>query len=159
MKTTTLYVLAAMLLFYCSCSKKPDATPVAQQTIAATVNDTAIVYSFNVTVNVATTPTGNSANFKAYQTGSSNAMYIFLHNFIVGTNTLSSSTGNDIELFDGAEHLYDSNIHGGSGSIVVTKFDTINKILTGTFTARVYSRTDSLSYIDVTGGGFNMQYQ
>lgn len=156
-----LIIVASVFIFFCSsCSKKSSVpVPVALQTIVATVNDTAIVYSFNVTVNVTTDNNGNSANFKAYQPGSSNSMYIFLKDFIVGTNTLSSATGNDIELFDGAEHFYDSNIRGGSGSIVITKFDTINKILIGTFNARVYSRTDSLSYIDVNGGGFNMQYQ
>ena len=153
--------ICVLVLIFSSCSKKSPApaSVIAPQTIAATVNDTAIVYSFNVTANVSTGSAGNSANFKAYQTGTSNSMYLFLNNFVVGTNILSANTGNDIELFDGAENFYDSNIHGGSGSIVVTQFDTINKVLKGTFSCRVYSRADSLSYIDVSNGGFSMQYQ
>jgi len=159
MRSVVLLCFTALIMLFSACSKKSIIQPISPQTIVATVNDTARVYAFNVTVNVISGGAGNSANFKAYQTGTSNSMYIFLDNFVVGTNTLGVSTGNDIELFDGAENLYDSNIHGGSGSIVVTRFDTINKVLTGTFSARVYSRADSLSYIDVSNGGFSMQYQ
>jgi hypothetical protein len=158
-KMAGLLFFASILLIFSSCSKKNTTDPPAPQTIVVTVNDTARVFAFNVVVNVIHTSTGYSANFRAYQTGTGNSIYLFLDNFKTGSNSLGVSTGNDVEVFDGPENFYDSNIHGGSGSIVVTQFDTINKTLVGTFNARVYSRADSLAYIDVSNGGFSLQYQ
>ena len=51
------------------------------------------------------------------------------------------------------------NSYENSGTIIITRFDTKNRILSGTFSAKLVNETDSTDIIEVANGRFDINLQ
>ena len=97
-------------------------------------------------------------------------IYIYIHNLTsTGTYSFGLSNGENSSAFEpnyphcwtrpyniGYTKKYLSNTN--SGTITITKIDTVNKIVSGTFQLTAFDENNSEETIEITDGRFDMQY-
>jgi hypothetical protein len=179
MKSFLIVVLSAFFLV--ACKKTVDELPAATQTGANTFGlklngEMWVPQRFGV---AATAPilearvSGlgavfiNARNFSSSPTETE--FEIYLHH-VTGPGTYELNRNTDVYPHQGSSYAYHVKRRFNplnewitnsqyTGSVTITKFDTANHIISGTFAFRAGSMDNTASPIDVTDGRFDVKYQ
>ncbi len=74
----------------------------------------------------------------------------------VGTYLLNNEKEESMNLItDGSKNLFYINLQDSDAKLIITLLDTVNHIIAGEFSGKLYSYQDSTTTIDITDGRFD----